>query len=303
MRVLYLGMLGEFSIPPLAALLEAGIDVCGVVVPAARQAGTSGAPIAKVALEQPPSQLPVVNPFLERSIVHLAWERDIAVFEVSHPGRAETLAALSALRPDVAGVACFPQRLPASLLTLPPHGFLNLHPSLLPAYRGPAPLFWTFRSGESVTGVTIHFMDEGLDTGDIALQAPLDLPDGISGAEADRGCAALGGRLMVEAVQALEHGALPRRKQPAGGSYYPSPSADDFKISTTWPARRAFNFMRGTAEWGQPYSVEVDGESLILKLAVSYSANETLGRDAPIVQLGSEAWIQFTPGVLKAWIG
>ncbi|MGH2592148.1 MAG: methionyl-tRNA formyltransferase, partial [Anaerolineae bacterium] len=246
------------------------------------------------------SQLPIINPYLEHNIVHLAWERDIAVFEVSRPDHSETLAVLSALRPDVACVACFSQRIPASMLALPTLGFLNLHPSLLPAYRGPAPLFWTFRSGDSTTGVTIHFMDEGLDTGDIALQAPLDLPDGISGAEADRLCAALGGRLMVEAVQALERGTLSRRKQPDGGSYDPSPSPSDFTISTTWPARRAFNFMRGTAEWGQPYIVEVDGKRLVLKSAVSYAANEALRE--PIVRSGSEVWIQFTPGVLRARI-
>ena len=296
LRVLYVGLLGEFSVPPLAALLDAGLDVCGVIIPATRSA--SGSPIANVAPDPHRSQLPIINPYLEQNIVHLAWEHDIAVFEVNRPDHPETLTMLSALRPDVACVACFPQRIPASMLALPPLGFLNLHPSLLPAYRGPAPLFWTFRNGDNTTGVTIHFMDEGLDSGDIALQAPIDLPDGISGAEADRLCAALGGRLMVEVVQALERGTLSRRKQPAGGSYYPSPSTNDFTISTTWPARRAFNFMRGTAEWGRPYIVEVDGERLVLKSAVSYSATETLGYS--YVRSGNEVWVKFTPGVLQA---
>ena len=82
-------------------------------------------------------------------------------------------------------------------------------------------------------------MDEGLDTGDIVLQAPITLPDGISGAEADRLCARLGAELMVRAVGLLARGRLPRRPQPPGGSYQPAPQAADFHLDITWPARRA----------------------------------------------------------------
>jgi methionyl-tRNA formyltransferase len=296
MRILYFGMPGEFSRWPLIALLEAGVAVCAVIVPARSKA--VNAPFARVTPTPDQSDVPIVDPYLERSILHDAFERGIPVVEIGRPGHPETLAALSDLQPDAACVACFPQRIPKSLLALPRFGFLNLHPSLLPAYRGPQPLFWTFRNGENSTGVTIHFMDEGLDTGDIALQAPLDLPDGVSGAEAERLCATLGGRLMVEAVHRLQGGTLDRRPQPDGGSSFPSPTAEDFTISTTWPARRAFNFIRGAAGWGQPYRVGVDDEQLALKSAVSYSADETLGQ--PMVRSQGEVWIQFAPGVLRA---
>jgi methionyl-tRNA formyltransferase len=298
MRILYFGMPGEFSRRPLSALLEAGLTVCGVVVPS--RSKSVNAPVARVTPTPDRSDVPIVDPYLERSIIHAAFDRGIPVFEIGQPGHSETLAALSGVQPDVACAACFPQRIPKSLLALPRLGFLNLHPSLLPAYRGPAPLFWTFRNGERSTGVTIHFMDERLDTGDIALQTPLDLPDGISGAEADRLCATLGGRLMVEVVHRLQSETLARRPQPDGGSYFPSPTAEDFAIRTDWPARRAFNFMRGTAEWGRPYPVEVNNQRLALKSAVSYSADETL--DKPSVRAGSTAWLQFKPGVLQAQI-
>lgn len=298
MRILYFGLLGEFSRLPLIALLEAGVEVRSVVIPARSE--SVSAPFAPVTQAPDRSDLPIIDSYLEPNIVHTAWEHGLPVFEVSWLGHPETLSAFADLQPDVACVACFSQRIPKSLLALPRFGFLNLHPSLLPAYRGPQPLFWTFRNGESSTGVTIHFMDEGLDTGDIALQTPLDLPDGISGAEADRLYATLGGRLMVEAVQALHNGALSRQPQPDGGSYFPSPTADDFTISTTWPARRAFNFMRGTAEWGRPYPIAVNGERLGLKSAVAYSAGETL--DKSIVRAGSKVWLQFKPGVLQAQI-
>lgn len=287
--------MGDFSIRPLLALLAAGIEVCGVVVPAV---SVGSLPIRPLTPIPSPSDLPILNPYTHPHLVHLAWQRQIPVLEVGRPGAPETLATLSGLRPDVGCVACFSMRLPPSLLALPPLGFLNVHPSVLPAYRGPAPLFWAFRQGETATGVTVHFMDEGLDTGDVAMQAPIPLPDGISGPEAERQCATAGGQLLVQVLEALQQGNVSRHPQAAGGSYYPWPSAADIEISTTWSARRAFNFMRGTAEWGQVYPVEAGGERLMLKTAVAVAADEHL--DRPFLNVGDELWIQFSPGVLRA---
>lgn len=278
----------------LHALLGAGVQVRGIVV-AGQQPAT---PIARLAPDRPASPIPIAMPYLARDIVHVAWERDIPAFAVGRPPDGATLAALAGLRADAACVACFPRRIPAPLLELPALGFLNLHPSLLPAYRGPAPLFWAFRDGERAIGVTVHFMDEQFDTGDIALQAPLELPDGISGAEADRACASLGGRLLVEALRGLQRGTLARRRQPDGGSYYSWPTADDFTLDLAWTARRAFNFMRGTAEWGRPYPVEAGGARLELAAALSYTEVGVLG--AAYERSGRDVRIQFAAGVLHA---
>jgi methionyl-tRNA formyltransferase len=231
--------------------------------------------------------------------VRIAWERGIAVFAAARLGAPETIAALAALRPDLACVACFPRRIPAALLELPPLGWLNIHPSLLPAYRGPAPLFWALRNGAPTVGVTVHFMDEQLDTGDIAAQAPLVLPDGITGVQADRLCADLGGRLLIETLQRLQAGTLERRPQPPGGSYDGWPTPADWALSADWPARRAFNFMRGTNDWGRPYLVVAGGARLWLESAISYAPQELLG--APYTRAGRELAIQFAPGVLRAW--
>ncbi|MEW5987608.1 MAG: formyltransferase family protein [Chloroflexota bacterium] len=295
LRVLYLGLWGGFSARPLLALLAAGMEVCGVVVPAA---SGDQRPIHPLLPTPSPSTLPIVNPRLNPTVVHLAWQRQIPVWEVGRPGAPETLATLGGLRPDVGCVACFSLRLLPALLALPPLGFLNVHPSLLPAYRGPAPLFWAFRQGEITTGVTVHFMDEGLDTGDVAMQASIPLPDGISGPAAEAQCATAGGELLVQTLQALQQGTLTRHPQATGGSYYPWPAAADFEMSTTWPARRAFNFMRGTAEWGPVYPVEVGGAWLTLEAAVSFTADMRL--DAPRLDWGDDVWIQFSPGVLRA---
>jgi methionyl-tRNA formyltransferase len=173
-----------------------------------------------------------------------------------------------------------------------------MHPALLPAHRGPAPLFWVFRGGERSAGVTIHFMDEGLDTGDIVAQESFDLPDGISGLDLGQRCDAIGGRLMAAALRSLRAGTLARRPQPPGGSYEPWPAPGDWRIDTSWTARRAFNFMRGTAGWGQPYIVQIDGEEIALSTAIAYDADAALG--AALVPADGEVLIQFAVGVLRA---
>jgi methionyl-tRNA formyltransferase len=279
----------------LSALLDAGVDVCGVLM-AGDRAG--GPPIAQVAPVQNRSSLPIANPFLERSTARVAWERELPVFELRDPAAPEALAQIAELRPGAACVACFPRRIPAPLLALPRLGFLNMHPALLPAHRGPAPLFWTFRAGERSAGVTIHFMDESLDSGDIVAQESFDLPDGVPGSAAERRGDAIGGRLMAAALRSLGDGPIERRPQPPGGSYEPWPTRDDWRIDTSWPARRAFNFMRGTAEWGQPYIVRIGGEEIALAAAIAYDPDAALG--TPWLREGQEQTIQIAQGLLRA---
>jgi len=281
----------------LCALLDAGVELCGVVVAAGR---VDGPPIARALPIQTRSSLTIANPYLERTIVQIAWERDLPVFELRQPGAPETLAQLAELQPDVACVACFMQRIPPPLLALPPLGFLNMHPALLPDHRGPAPLFWIFRGGEPIAGVTIHFMDAGLDTGDIAAQASFALPDGVAGALVGQQCDALGGRLMLAVLRALRDGTQPRRPQPPGGSYQPWPTPDDWRIATSWTARRAFNFMRGTAEWGQPYIVHSGEQQIALATAIGYDSDAVLQEAR--VRVGEQVLIQFAEGVLRAWV-
>jgi methionyl-tRNA formyltransferase len=295
LRVLFLGMTNETSATLLHALLDAGVDVCGVLV-ADDRAG--GPPIERIVPAPARSPLPIANPFLEHTVAQIAWERDLPVFELRQPGALATLALVAELQADVACVACFSKRIPAPLLALPRLGFLNMHPALLPDHRGPAPLFWVFRSGEQVAGVTIHCMDDGLDTGDIVAQASFALPDGVAGTEVGRQCDALGARLMLASLQQLRDGRLARRPQPPGGSYQPWPTQDDWQIATSWPARRAFNFMRGTAEWRQPYVVHIGELQIGLATALAYDPAGRLGE--AFVRAGDQVWIQFAAGVLRA---
>ncbi len=295
MRVIFCGTLCTFSVAPLRILIEAGHEVTAVIIPTDRS--ISGQPIVPLNPANR-SPIPLVDAASEPSIVSLAWERQLAIYQVSRLAAPETLETIASLQPDVAGVACFPKRLPPALLRLPRWGCLNVHPSLLPQYRGPYPLFWMLRHGDRNFGVTIHFMDEHFDTGDIAAQAEVDLPDGVSGEEADVLLSQYGGECLVEVLAALANGTLERHPQPEGGSYFPTPQDRDFVIETTWSARQAFNFIRGTNEWGQLYPIELAGQRFRLKQALFYAAHEVL--DQPYQLFGDQIDIQFSPGVLRA---
>lgn len=295
-RVLFFGMTGGFSMPPLGAILAAGMEVVGVVLPAGQ--ATAGPLPRLLAPPRPaPSDLPIVNPYLEPNIMHLAWSRDVPIWEAGSLSNPATLATFAACRPDVIVVACFSRLLPAALRQLPPAGCFNLHPSLLPAYRGPAPLFWQARQDVRQTGITLHWLDEGADTGDIVAQTALDWPEGMIGAEIEQRCAVEGASLLLAALRRLDRGEpLPRRPQPqAGSSYYSWPTSEELLIPTTWPARRAFNFARGAAGW--PLAVQLGSQRRFIRVATGYDPKQKL--DQPYITCDSETWLQFNPGILK----
>jgi methionyl-tRNA formyltransferase len=294
MRALFFGMPGAFSLLALDALLDAGLEPCAVVVPAPRDAPFA---VRRASRPPPAGLIPLDAPQVAPSIVSRAWDRGLPVLELARERAPESLAALATLAPDAASVACWPRRIPSALLRLPRHGFLNVHPSLLPAYRGPEPLFWILRDG-AAAGVTVHFMDARLDTGDIVVQRVVALPDGGSGADAEALLARTGGWLLAEALVGLASGTTARTPQPAGGTTFGAPQPADFTLEAGWSARRAFNFMRGTAEWGQPYLLLVAGTRLVLIEALAFDPHATLA--APLARDGDVVHIQLTPGVLTA---
>jgi len=135
----------------------------------------------------------------------------------------ESLRAVRRLAPDVIAIANFSQILKPSVIAIPPRGCVNLHPSLLPRYRGPNPFYWVLRNGERTTGVTVHYVDAGIDSGDIIAQD--ELPIGMHDSEVtlrDR-AAAVGARLLVDALGQIAAGTAPRLPQNGGGTYYSFP--------------------------------------------------------------------------------
>jgi methionyl-tRNA formyltransferase len=305
LSILYFGMLGELSRRPLEALIESGVEIKAVVIP-----GTDDQE-GPMFLDPPDLNspelglddldfVPMVSQYMQASIITLAWEHKIRLLCVNdlHQPEAQTL--LAGFAPDLICVSCFSKIIPLPLLQLPKWGALNLHPALLPRYRGPSPVFWQLRNGEPTLGATIHFMTEHLDAGDVVLQAPVTFPDGATGSELEVLCAETGARLMVEAVRQVSAGTATRTPQvEADSSYYSLPSRADLVITPNQSAQRAFNFIRAVESPGGPlpFEVRVGDESFGVAEAVSYTADEVLG--APYTREYDTVAIQFARGVLR----
>jgi methionyl-tRNA formyltransferase len=291
-RVLFFGMEGSFSVPCLQALLANEIEVSAVVIPSAAAELAGSRPIVRK--ERPtrlrPS-LPVLTSPLGRTVVEIAWQRQLPVWEVSRLSDPRSVSLLTSYQPDAICVACFSRILPRAVLDIPPLGCLNVHPSLLPALRGPEPLFWVFRQGLRRSGVTVHMMNEGMDTGDILAQERIDVPSGISYAVLEDRCARLGGELLWQAIQALSRGEAVRRPQAAAESSSQSfPGPRDLQVPVTeWGAEHVYDFVCGIAGWAGPLPFELGPSAptvrqrIYVRRALAYSMADTGHRPGEII--------------------
>ncbi len=167
--------------------------------------------------------------------------------DVNAPDAVERLAEL---RPDVIAVAAYGQLLKAPLLALPPLGCVNVHASLLPRYRGAAPIQWAIARGETESGATTQYMARRMDAGDIILQRAEPVrPDDTAASLHDR-LAAVGADLLAETLQRIRNGDAPRRPQTeAEATYAPKLGRDDGRLDWTMPARDLANRVRGFFPW------------------------------------------------------
>ena len=302
--VIFFGATSTFSRPPFEALLRAGIRVRAVVVSALVPAIRHDTPPVKLLPAQAPRRgrpLPLLASSGPDTILQLAAERGIPVLEVARLRDRRTLDTLACYQPDAICVACFSRRLPHEVLRLPRLGCLNVHPSLLPANRGPDPLFWTFRLGDTETGVTIHSMDEGLDTGPILRQRRLPVPDGCSERELEDACATAGGELLAASVADLIAGTMqPTRQDEALATAYPWPRPDDYVITPDRPARWAYNFASGVCERTEPVVIQTAGAAFRVRAPLSFDAAATL--DTPYRLAGNVLSLRCSPGVFMCRI-
>jgi methionyl-tRNA formyltransferase len=230
MRIVFLGT-PAFAVPSLEALAASGHALLAVVAQPDRPAGRGNA------LRAPATKL-------------FAEARGIPVLQPEKVRDGRLAAELAALRPDLLVVAAYGRILGKDLLTLAPHGAVNVHGSLLPRHRGAAPIQWAIAEGEAETGVTIMQMDEGLDTGDMLLQRALEIrPDDTAESLAPR-LAALGGSALVEALALLEAGRLvPVRQDGARATLARILEKEDGRVDWTLPAERIAARLRGFTPW------------------------------------------------------
>lgn len=200
MRVVFMGT-SDFAVPSLARLVDHKYRIVGVVTQPDRPRGRG----KKLSFSP---------------IKELSLKLGLEVFQPNRVGDSESVDVLRDWEPDVIVVVAYGQILPVEILDLPRLGCINVHGSLLPHYRGAAPIQRAIMAGDKVTGVTTMFMDAGLDTGDIILQAPLEI-----GAEMDFGeihdrLAQAGADLLLDTMAVLTSGSSPRRKQDDQRSSY-----------------------------------------------------------------------------------
>ncbi len=231
MRILFMGT-PEFAVPSLEALIAAGHDVCGVFCQPDKPVGRHQNKL------QPP-------PVKECALAH-----GIPVFQPTKLRDGTALAQIRELAPDLIVVAAYGRILPQDILDQPAMGCINVHSSLLPKYRGAAPINWAILNGDKETGVTIMHMAAALDAGDIISQVTTPIgPEETAPALTAR-LAALGGELLVAAVAALETGAASRTPQDeAQVTLAPMLSKELSPMDFTKTAQALHNQVRGLFPW------------------------------------------------------
>lgn len=288
-KVLLLGSESAFSGIVLKRLLESGVEVAGFVVhehtPAFR------------AFESWHGEIPVVVAGTGPAV---AAECGVPVIPVGSMHDKSAIQRVQDLAPDILLIACFPMILPSEWRAVPRQMCLNLHPSVLPAYRGPTPLFWQFREGERETGVTLHVVESGIDAGDIVAQGVMPLPVGARFSQVNARLAEMGAGLVVDMLCKTASGIqIPRTTQDeALASFQAFPKEADFRFDTHFTAERAFCFMRGTEEWGVPF--EVDAGDVVLVLESAFAFHDDARMAEPFTIDGQVLRIRFSEGVLEA---
>lgn len=231
MRIVFMGT-PDFAVPSLEALVSAGHQVCGVF-------SQPDKPVGRHQNKLKPTPVKVC-----------AESHGIPVFQPTTLRDGEALEQLRTLNPELVVVAAYGRVLPKELLELPPMGCINVHSSLLPKYRGSAPINWAVVNGDAETGVTIMHMAQELDAGDIIDQVvtPID-PDETVDQVHDR-LAALGGDLLIRVVDSIRNGTAKRTPQdPAQVTYAPMLSRELCPIDWTMSAKAIHNKVRGLTPW------------------------------------------------------
>ena len=231
MRVIFMGT-APFAEPTLRGLFDSSHDVVAVVTQPDRPRGRGRKPA--------PSLIGMV-----------AMAHDCAVLQPASLRRdAEVVEQLTSLRPEAIVVVAYGNILPPSVLDIPLHGCINVHASLLPKYRGAAPINWALMEGEAVTGCTVIQMDEHVDTGDIWWHASCDIAPDDDALSLGARLAELGAAGLLEVLAGIERGAGgPRPQSEAGVSYAPKLTKELGPVDWQQPAAVVHNRVRGLVPW------------------------------------------------------
>jgi len=230
MRIVFAGS-GGFGLPSLRALVEGGQEVALIVTQPDRPSGRG--------------RLVRMGP-----IKRFARERGIALLQPEDVNTASAVRRVRSVQPDLLLVIAFGQKIGPKLIEMPTYGAVNLHGSLLPKYRGPAPINWAVINGETETGLTVIAMTDQIDAGDILGQRATPIDANETAGELHDRLAALGARLVTEIVREIPLDEVERRRQnESQATLAPRLKKSDGRIDWSRPARDVHNHIRGMTPW------------------------------------------------------
>nr|UWI49165.1 methionyl-tRNA formyltransferase [Clostridioides difficile] len=235
MKIVFMGT-PNIAVPCLQKIIDENYEILGVVTqpdkPKGRGKKLGMSPVKELAIE---NNIPVYQPIKAR-------DKDF-------------IETMKSLNPDVMVVVAFGQILPKEILEIPKFGCINVHVSLLPKYRGAAPINWVIINGEEKTGVTTMYMDEGLDTGDMILKTEVNLDENITAGELHDKMMNIGAETLKETLKLIEEGTAPREVQNHEEfSYAPIMNKSLGNIDFSKNAKEIHNLVRGVNPWPSAYT-------------------------------------------------
>ena len=257
----------EFAVPSLQALIESEDEVIAVVTQPDKPKGRG------LEVAPPPTKVPA-----EIHGIHVLQPQKIKTDDFFNE--------LKKFNPDLICVAAYGKILPKNILDLPPYGCANVHASLLPQYRGAAPINWAIIRGEKITGITTMKMDEGMDTGDMLLKKELPIEDEDTGETLSQKLSHIGAALLIETIKLLKEGKLnPIPQDHSQATYAPILKKEHGKIDWEKPAEEIKNLIRGTLPWPGAYTT-LGGKPLKIYRA---RVSEGVGKPGEVIK--SDSWI------------
>ncbi len=283
MRVVFMGT-PAFAVPSLEALANSDHEVVGVVTQPDRPKGRG--------------QVVVSCPVKE-----LALSKGLPMRQPDKIKSPEFLQQLSEWKPDVIAVTAFGRILPKTILDLPPMGCVNVHGSLLPAYRGAAPIQWALIHGDTETGITTMLMDEGMDTGAVLLQQTIPIEPEDTALELGARMAEAGGALLVETLTRLAaQTVVPCAQDHSRATMAPLLKKEDGVIDWTQSATEIANRVRGLSPWPGSYTFHHEHRLIIRKGRVDSQGGPAGGGQQPgtILAVGPKSfWVETGEGRIE----
>lgn len=277
MRMIFMGT-PDFAVPCLQKLIDAGHEICGVFTQPDKPKGRG------YTLMPPP-------------VKELALKYDLNVYQPTTLRNEETQAFIKSLEPELIVVVAYGKLLPKEVLDIPARGCINVHGSLLPKYRGAAPIQWSVLNGDPIAGVTTMFMGEGLDTGDMLLKAETPVGENETSGELFERLCHLGADLLIKTIDALVAGSVtPVPQDESEASHVGMLSKKDSPIDWNKTAQQVHNQVRGLSPWPVA-NTKYHGK--ILKIHQTLVHNNENGKPGDIKEINGTIMVYCGEGAVE----